>query len=105
MNIEFKSKGLAELYQYQKSNDKKCSKLPSQVVKQFIKVVNYIRNARDIEELKRINSLHYEKKKGKLKGKEYVRINSQYRLLLESVVSEEGIICSILLIEISNHYE
>jgi proteic killer suppression protein len=75
------------------------------VIKQYIKVVNFIRAARRLEDLFYIKSLHYEKNKGDLNGVDAVWINKQYRLLFNSSANDEGIVVNALLFEISKHYE
>lgn len=67
--------------------------------------MNYIKAASRIEDLFRVDSLHYEKKRGTLKGVEAVWITTQYRLLFHSSPNEDGIIVNALLEEISKHYE
>lgn len=104
MNIIFDDKALEELYE-RGSKDHKYKKLAQDVVKQYIKAVNYIKAVKRIEDLYVIKSLHYEKKKGDLKGTEAVWVNTQYRLLFNSSPDNNGIIVNALLIEISKHYE
>ncbi len=105
MNITFGDKALEELYLSGSTKDHKYKRLAQDVVKQYIKAVNYIKAVRRIEDLYVIKSLHYEKKKGDLKGKETVWLNAQYRLLFQSSPDETGIIVNALLTEISKHYE
>ena len=101
MNIQFESIALEELYTTGTTSDSKYKRLSKDVVKQYVKVVNYLRAARRIEDLFFIKSLHYEKKKGDLKGVDVVWINAQYRLLFHSSPDETGIIVNALLFEIS----
>ena len=68
-------------------------------------MVNYIKAVGRLEDLYRIKSLHYEKKKGDLNGVDAVWINGQYRLFFYSSPDETGIIVNALLFEISKHYE
>lgn len=105
MNIEFDDKALKELYTEGKTKDHKYSKLPQDVIKRYAKVINIIKAATRIEDLYRINSLHYEKKQGDLKGVDVVWITSQYRLLFYSSPDNDGIIVNALIFEISKHYE
>ena len=105
MNIEFENSALEDLYLNESTNDKKYKRLSKNIVKRYVKVVNYMRGAHRIEELFLIKSLHYEKKEGNLKSLEAVWINDQYRLLFRSLPDEQGIIVNILLKEISKHYE
>ena len=74
-------------------------------MKRFVKVVGYLKAMRRIEDLFLIKSLHYEKKKGDLKGVDVVWINDKYRLHFYSSPNEQGIVVNALIIEISKHYE
>ena len=105
MTILFEDAALEELYTTGSTQDKKYARLPEDIVKRYVKVVNYLKSGRRIEDLYLIKSLHYEKKKGDLQGIEAVWINDQYRLLFRSAPNEEGIVVNILLCEISKHYE
>lgn len=93
MIIEFDDPSLRELYLNGSTKDHKYKKLSKEIIKQYVKTVNYIK------------SLHYEKKKGDLKGSEAVWINHQYRLLFSSSSNENGMVTIVLLEEISKHYE
>lgn len=105
MNIEFGNTALEELYTTGSTQDQQYRRLSKDIVKRYIKVVNFIKAARRIEDLFLIKSLHYEKKKGDLNGVDAVWINEQYRLLFTSSPDADGIIVNTLLIEISKHYE
>lgn len=105
MNIEFDNKGLEELYTFAATQDHRYKRLSKDIIKRYIKVVNYIKAARRLEDLFLIKSLHYEKKKGDLNGVDAVWINDQYRLLFNSSADENNIVVNALLIEISKHYE
>lgn len=63
MNIAFESSSLEELYMTGKTSDRLYKRLPQDIIKRFIKVVNYIKAVRRLEDLFSIKSLHYEKKK------------------------------------------
>lgn len=105
MNIAFENSSLEELYTTGKTSDHQYKRLPQDIIKRFIKVVNYIKAVRKLEDLFLIKSLHYEKKKGDLNGVDAVWINKQYRLLFYTSPDEEGIIVNALIFEISKHYE
>ena len=105
MNIEFENTALEELYTQGSTKANEYRRMPKDIIKRYVKVVNYIRSARRIEDLFLIKSLHYEKKKGNLKDVEAVWINDQYRLLFHSSPDSTGIIVNALLFEISKHYE
>ena len=105
MNIEFDNTALEELYTRGTTQDHQYKRLSKDVIKRYVKVVNYMRSARRLEDLFLIKSLHYEKKKGDLNGVDAVWINDQYRLFFYSSPDESGIIVNALLFEISKHYE
>ena len=105
MNVTFEDTALEELVLQGKTAEKKYARLPMDIVKRYVKVVNYIKAASRIEDLFKVNSLHYEKKTGTLEGVETVWINTQYRLLFQSSPNDDGIIVNALLKEISKHYE
>lgn len=66
MNIEFGNTALEELYTTGSTQDQQYKRLSKDIVKRYIKVVNFIKAARRIEDLFLIKSLHYEKKKATL---------------------------------------
>ena len=105
MNIDFENTALEELYTTGATQDHQYKRLQPNIIKQYVKVVNYIKAATRLEDLYRIKSLHYEKKKGDLNGVDAVWINDQYRLFFKSSPDETGIIVDALLFEISKHYE
>lgn len=105
MIIEFEDNALKELYLTGSTNDKNYKRLPKDIIKRYVKDVNYLRGARRVEDLFLIKSLHYEKKVGDLQDFEAVWINSQYRLLFKSSPNEQGIITYLFLAKISKHYE
>ena len=105
MNVEFENKALEELYTNGATQDHQYKRLSNDIVKRFVKVVNYLKAVRRIEDLFLIKSLHYEKKKGDLNGVDAVWINDQYRLFFYSSPDESGIIVNALIFEISKHYE
>jgi toxin HigB-1 len=106
MEIIFNDAELADLYEGKKSTNK-LFRSNQQLVKQFVKVINWLRAVKKIEELYQINSLNYEKLKGDWNGYSSVRINLKYRLIFKEIVSNEEPF-EVLLIavkEISNHYQ
>ena len=105
MNIVFEKEALEELYTNGVTKDHEYNKLPKDIITRYIKVVNYMKVVRRVEDLFLINSLHYEKKIGILKGVEAVRINKKYRLLFHSLPDENGIMVTAIIFDISKHYE
>lgn len=105
MNIYTEDEALIELLEEGCTNDKRYKKLPKDVVKGYIKVYNHLKAATRIEDLFKINSLHYERLKGNLKDLESVRCTKRWRLIFKSsTINGSTIITEIKLIEISNHY-
>ena len=105
MIIVFESEALRELYVSGFTKKKEYRRLPSDIIRRYIKTVNYLRAANRVEDLFQIRSLHYEKKEGDLKEIEAVWINDKYRLLFKSSPDETGIIVNALIKQISKHYE
>ena len=105
MNIEFDNTALEELYTEGSTQDHQYKRLSKNIINKNVKLVNYMKTERRIEDLYNIKSLHYEKKKGDLKGVDAVWINDQYRLKFYSSPDNTGIVVNALLFEISKHYE
>ncbi len=106
MKLVFKDQLLVDLYEGKKVKDKRFRSNP-QLKKQYQKTVTRLRNITRIEQLYQIQSLHYEKKTGDLKGKSAVWINRQYRLIFQEIASaDEPKRIEVLELEkISKHYE
>lgn len=106
LEIEFKDPKLLQLFEGVKVTDKKY-RYPEALLNQFRKTIRTLQSGSNINDLKSFNSLNYEKLKGNLKGKCSVRINKQYRLILEEVVNpiDKDSIEILAIEEISKHYE
>ncbi len=106
MQVEFEKEYLAELYVSGKSKNKKYRFQPS-VVKNYIKRIDTLIEAPNVEALFPLNSLNYEVLKGDKKGISSIRIDKQYRLEFTVSTQHSGessiTICSIS--DITNHYE
>ncbi len=107
MDIKFKDKLLADLYEGKSTTDKRF-KSNKKLVDKYIKTINKLKYASRIEDLYQLHSLNYEKLVGKLAGLSSVRIDGKYRLIFEestmlSAESDSPIVV-LLLEEISNHY-
>lgn len=105
MKVKFEKEYLAVMYQTAKSADKKHRFQP-EVIKGYIKAINYLIQARNKEELFLYRSLNFESLKGEKKGLYSVRADKQYRI--EFTLTEYGdetimTICNI--IELTNHYD
>lgn len=103
MIVTFDQEYLKVLYE-QGKDDKKHRFQPS-IIQRYKRCVDYLRQARKIEELFLLPSLHYEVLAGDKAGVSSIRVNAQYRI--EFTVRQQGepviTICNIL--ELSNHYK
>lgn len=80
MDLEFNNIELADLYQGKKVKNKLYKSNPT-IIKQFIKTIKFLQQAKKIEELLQLKGLHYEKLTKERTGQSSVRINDQYRLI------------------------
>lgn len=105
MDIQFQDQLLADLYEGKKVADKRFKSNPS-LVKQYVKTVNKLSSVSRIEDMYVLTSLNYEKLSGDKEGQSSVRINDQFRLIFEEILSDNEPFQVILfaLEEISNHY-
>ena len=104
MIVAFEKDYLRELYETGKS-DKKHRFQPD-IVKRYKRGVDYLKQARNIEELFLLPSLHYEVLKGDKAGVSSIRVNDQYRIeFTVEQVSEPIIVTICNIIELSNHYK
>lgn len=105
MDIVFEKKYLSELYFGGKTSDKKHRFQP-QIIRKYIRVIDILRVANDIQELLKYNSLNYEVLIGDKRGLESVRVNDQYRIEFKSTKTEGETTLTIChIIELSNHYK
>lgn len=104
MTVLFDEDYLKQLYVSGRSNDRKHRFQPS-VIAKYIQVIRLMCAVNDVSELKRYNSLNYEKLKGNKIGLSSVRINTRYRIEFEEIVEGGEVYASICnIIRISNHY-
>ena len=64
--------------------------------------MQFIRAARDEQDFYSMNTLHYEKLKGKRKHERSMRLNDQYRLILR--IAEDGIGKTVIIIGIEDYH-
>lgn len=79
MRFEFKSKKLQALFE----SEKDAHKYPVTVVDGFFEVMDIIDAIKDINVLRTFRGLNFEKLKGNRKEQYSVRLNKQYRLIIE----------------------
>jgi toxin HigB-1 len=61
-----------------------------EVVTAFFRVIGVIKNAVDERDLRKLKSLHYEQLKGKRHHQHSLRLNRQWRLIVERQQDAEG---------------
>lgn len=86
MRFYLADKKLERLY----TTEEGAHKYPPGVVDAFFEVMNVIENASDERELYALKSLHYEKLKGSRSHQRSIRLNNQFRLILEREQDEQG---------------
>ena len=104
MEIIFDKDYLRELYYEGKTGDKQHHYQPY-IIKKYIRVLNILDAVDNITELRRFNSLCYEKLQGDKAGIESVRVNDQYRIEFTSEDKDDKHITICNIIELSNHYK
>ena len=72
------------------------------VVKAFRKRMQLIRNARDERDFYAMRSQNFEKLKGKREGQHSMRLNDQWRLILELVKRNDGKV--VVIVEIADYH-
>ena len=98
MRFTFKTRALEQLY----TTGKGERKYPSAVVDAFFDVMTSIAAAVDERDLYALKSLHYEKLKGSRAHQHSLRLNRQFRLIVEREQDAEGRF--LLLIDIEDYH-
>lgn len=105
MIVQFGEKYLRDLYVKGTCSDKK-HRYRADVIKRYIRGIDYIRWASRKEDLFRINSLNFEALKGNKAGRFSIRVNDQYRIEFTISESAEELVLTICnIVELSNHYD
>jgi toxin HigB-1 len=105
MEITFEKDYLQEMYKTGKSTDKKHRYQP-EIIRKYIRIINIMIDVEDTNQLRKFNSLNYERLKGDKFGLSSVRVNDQYRIEFEEKIIENqkvATICNIT--DLSNHYK
>ena len=95
MEIEYKDPELEQMA----SNPNNYIGKSSLLIRAFLKRVNIVKQAVDRRDLREIKSNHLEKLKGKRQHQHSLRLNDQYRLIIEFKHKEGKEIVSIIEIE------
>lgn len=105
MEINFEKEYLRQLYEEGRATDKKHRFQPN-IISRYQLRIKVLEQARGVEDLYAIASLHYKVLQGDKKGISSIRVNDQYRIefTVKQVLTETVVtICNIL--ELSNHYK
>lgn len=95
MRIRFKDKKLEKLY----TDEEGVKKYPSQVIDKFFDLMSIIDSAKSERDFYALKSLHFEKLSGKRSHQRSMRLNKQWRLVLEIEKDDEGKLVVIIDIE------
>lgn len=98
MRFRFKNKKLEALY----TEEKGAHKYPLGVVDAFWDVMSVIAAAVDERDLYKLKGLRYEKLKGGRKGQHSIRLNDQFRLIVERGKDNRG--RYLLIIDIEDYH-
>lgn len=98
MKIEFRDQKLA-LVQTDRAAE---TRLPIGVIKSLRDKLNLIAAAPDERTLRNWRSLHYEKLSGKRTGQRSIRLNDQYRLILELDDSQDP--PTVIVVEVDDYH-
>ena len=79
------------------------ARLPAEVVRAYRKVLNYIRQAADERDLRNWKSLHFEKLAADREGQHSLRLNRQWRLVVE--LDESSPKKAVVICEIENYHK
>lgn len=105
MEITFEKDYLQEMYKTGKSTDKKHRYQP-EIIRKYIRIINIMIDVEDTNQLRKFNSLNYERLKGDKFGLSSVRVNDQYRIEFEEKIIENRTVATICNItDLSNHYK
>ena len=104
MDIRFDKQYLNDLYV--EGNAGKKHRFQPNIVKRYIRIIDLMIELPNVWSLTQYNSLHYEKLSGDKAGLSSVRVNDQYRIEFEEIVTETETIATICNItDLSNHYK
>lgn len=98
MDVQFVDDNLSRL----ETDSKLHAGLPVGVVRGYRKVLGWIRAAQDERDLRQMRSLHFEKLRGDRSQQYSMRLNDQYRLIIELAQSDKG--TKAVLIEITDYH-
>ena len=86
MRFRFNTKRLEALY----TEEKGAHKYPAGIPDAFFRVMGIVESAVDERDLYALKGLRYEKLKGDRKGQHSIRLNDQFRLIIEWEKDSQG---------------
>jgi len=95
LRFYFADSKLERLY----TDEKDAHKYPEGIPNAFFDVMGVIAGAKDERDLRALVSLRYEKLKGKRSHQRSLRLNDQYRLVVEREEDEDGYVFRIVALE------
>ena len=98
MDIEFADKALDRL----ETDPRFHAGLPVAVVKSYRKTLGWIRAANDERDFRQMRSLNFEKLRGSRSHQYSMRLNDQYRLIIE--LAKSGGRAKAILIEVTDYH-
>ena len=98
MRFEFRDKDLLLLY----TEEKNAHRYPSGIVEAFFEVMAIIENPTSEADIRAFKSLHFEKLTGNREGQVSLRLNKQYRLIVQIEKDEQGKL--LWIIEINDYH-
>ena len=105
MKVTFDKEYLQKLYTTGQSPDKKHRFQPD-VIRRYVKVIDIMMEAENVNVLALISGLHYEHLSGDKDGLSSVRVNKKYRVEFSEQTEGNEIVATICnIIELSNHYD
>jgi proteic killer suppression protein len=96
MRIEFRDDDLRRLYE---EPEFRIAQFGPDLVKQYRKKVAFLADANDERDLYAYKALHFETMAGARSHEHSIRLNDQWRLILELVTDDEGRLILIIAIE------
>lgn len=90
---------------YEQGKDDKKHRFQPDIVRRYKRCIDYLKQARKIEELFLLPSLHYEVLAGDKNGISSIRVNDQYRIEFSVSQQDEPVVTICNILELSNHYK
>lgn len=103
MIVTFEQEYLKVLYELGKDNKK--HRFQPSIISRYKRCIDYLKQAKRIEDLFLLPSLRYEVLVGDKAGISSIRVNDQYRVEFSVRTEEDPVITICNIIDLSNHYK